>query len=133
MSIKVGQILYVVPSKRPIVYPVQVVEELTKKTLTGVVTEFIIRTGGDNPQDINLKEVVGEYFESSEKVKSELTTRAINSVAKMVEVAEFNAAKWYQVAKEDDSSLTQTDIEDDDVYTKLPDGTIAKVNVNNSQ
>ena len=43
MSIKVGQILYVVPSKRPIVYPVQVVEELTKKTLTGVVTEFIIR------------------------------------------------------------------------------------------
>jgi hypothetical protein len=125
-----------VPNKRTLIYPVQVVEELTKKTLTGTATEFVIRTGGQTPQNINLQSVDGEYFESAENAKSELTARAIASIAKMVASAEINAAKWYDPAQinNDENKVSDSLIEDKDddevVVTKLPDGTMARVTLN---
>jgi len=92
---KVGQVLYLVPTKQAAVYPVQVVEEITKKTLEGTETDYVLRAGGAESKTIHLKEIQGEIFETADRARSILTERATRSVVRMVEAAHKKAQEWY--------------------------------------
>ena len=43
MNYSVGQILFVVLNKKGQVYPMQVIEEIRKKTLKGEVTTYVLQ------------------------------------------------------------------------------------------
>jgi hypothetical protein len=104
MNLKVGQILYVVPSQQAIIYPMQVVEELTKKTLNGTEVDYVLRAGSaTESKTIKLKEIKGEIYESAVRAKTVLTDRAIKSVARLVESATKKAEEWYPGAFEGSS------------------------------
>ena len=110
MNLQVGQILYVVLNKQTAVYPMQVIEEITKKTLDGVVVDYILRAGNpeSKPTSIRLGDVDGEVFETAERAKRVLTERVIDSIEKRVEAAVQKAKEWYPTSFTEASPLPLT-------------------------
>lgn len=95
MSYTVGQILYVVLRKEPNVYPMQVVEEITKKTLDGEITSYMVRAGKDATKVLPIAEVDGEIFDSAEAAKKTLIDRVSQAILHRVEKAVESAQEWY--------------------------------------
>ncbi len=140
---RVGQILYIVMNKQTKVFPCQVVEELTKKTLNGNSVVYRVAIGKTSePRD--LTEIDGEVFDDAEVVKKTLTSRAQRMIEKMVVAATKAAGEWYVAEKGmgmpevqglslDDITPDLTPVDDptDDgekPTVELPDGRVAKVN-----
>jgi hypothetical protein len=92
---KVGQIIYVVLRKEARVYPMQIVEEITKKTLEGEVTTYMVRGGTGADQTLPIADIDGEVFDSADKVKRVLTERATTGINQRVEQAVEKAKEWY--------------------------------------
>jgi len=116
------------------VYPMMVVEEITKKTLYGEETNYVLQGGSDHSSTILLDKVEGEIFESAEEAKYVLTTRATSRIEQIVDSAVEKAAEWYQSKEKDVSDQvmslqTQTSQVEtaDAVKVELPDGTIANL------
>lgn len=95
MSYSVGQVLYVVLRKEPNVYPMQVVEEITKKTLDGEVTTYMLRAGSDPSKVLALNDIDGEVFDSSDNARKTLIERVSQSINHRVEQAITKAKEWY--------------------------------------
>lgn len=95
MTYKVGQVLYAVLNKQTAVYPVQVIEEITKKTLSGTVVDYVVRGGGAESKSLKLKEVEGEIFDSAEKARDALIERVVSQINSRVESAILKAREWY--------------------------------------
>jgi hypothetical protein len=72
MRYEVGQVLFVILSKKSQVYPMMVVEEITKKTLQGENVNYVLRGGADPTSTVLLNQVDGEIFESAEEAKKTL-------------------------------------------------------------
>lgn len=141
---RVGQILYVVLNKQMKVFPCQIVEELTKKTMNGNSVVYRVAIGkGSEPRD--LSDLDGEVFDDPEVVKKTLTARASKMIEKMVAAATKASSEWYtasNVAPEvqglslEDITPDLTPVDDptdpdesDKPVVELPDGRVAKVNI----
>lgn len=143
MSYRVGQVLYVVPATQPTVYPMQIVQEITRKTLEGTEIDYELRAGVTDPKTILLKEIKGEVFETAEKARSVLSERAARSVARMVESAQKKAREWYpgsfegaaqsgelsaaDFVREQSPAMTRAQAVSDVPTVELPDGTVVRV------
>lgn len=95
MNYKVGQVLYVILRKEASIYPMQVVEEITKKTLEGELTTYMVRAGADPNKVLPINDIDGEVFDSAEKAKKTLIDRVSNSITLRVERAVAKAREWY--------------------------------------
>lgn len=95
MKYSVGQVLYVVLKKETRIYPMQVIEEITKKTLDGELTSYMVRGGTDPKAQLLITDVDGEIFDSAEKARTTLVERATASISRLVDVAVQKAAEWY--------------------------------------
>lgn len=132
----IGQILFIVLASKNQVYPMQVIEVITKKTLKGEEVSYLLQAGPDG-NTIMLEKVDGEVFDSSEKARKTLIQRATQQVSRLVDNAEKKSVEWYSRSAQKEP-LMQT-IEDlPDLSTKaappdesatvmLPDGSVAKV------
>jgi hypothetical protein len=133
MAYRVGQILFVVLNKKMQVYPMMVVEEITKRTLQGEEMNYLLQGGPDPSITIFLNQVDGEIFESADEAKYVLSSRATSQVEKLVDAAVSKAELWYSTKVQEPStevimSLPQSvENKDSDVQVELPDGTIAKL------
>lgn len=138
---RVGQILYVVLNKQTKVFPCQVVEEVTKKTLTGNSVVYRVAIG-KNAEARDLNDIDGEVFTEPETVRTELVARATRMITKMVAAAQKAASEWYtggvssplsDVSTLDDSpdmSQMVADASGDSPETpliELPNGQLVKV------
>ena len=87
MSFKVGDILWVVGRERPGVRVYQVVEELTKKTLSGTITTYKVQTPAPpgKAKKVSIDSLDGDIFKSSESAKEEMISRAQSAIIKMIE------------------------------------------------
>lgn len=92
---KLGQVIYVVLKKETRVYPMQVVEILSKQTLEGELTSYMVRGGTDPKTQLLISDIDGEIFDSSEKAKRKLTERATASIDHLIDVAVTKAKEWY--------------------------------------
>lgn len=96
MSYKVGQVLYVILKKEATVMPLQVIEEITKKTLAeGEVTSYVVRVGSDPSKVLSISDIDGEIFDSSDKALKTLIDRVSKSITLRVEQAIDKAKEWY--------------------------------------
>jgi hypothetical protein len=100
VSYTVGQVLYVVLRKEASVYPMQVVEEITKKTLEGEVTTYMVRAGAGADKVLAVSDIDGEVFDSAEKAKKVLIERVSASIAQRVDQAVQKAKEWYPSGRE---------------------------------
>jgi hypothetical protein len=90
----VGQIIYVVLKKETRVYPMQVIEEITKKTFEGELTSYVV-SGGDPKVRLSIADIDGEVFDSADKAKKMLIERATSNIVRLVDIAVQKAKEWY--------------------------------------
>ena len=91
----IGQVVFVVLNKKHQIYPMQVVETVTKKTLKGEEVNYYLQAGSDKNTTVLLNEVDGEIFTSAESAKTTLIDRATIQITKLVESAEKKSKEWY--------------------------------------
>lgn len=143
MQYSIGQVLFIVLNKKSQIYPMQVVEIITKKTLKGEEIQYLLQGGSDKASTVLLNQVDGEIFDESEKAKSILVQRATSQINRLVDSAVTKSKEWYGVSAIDSSPYSIQDLPElntrtfdmsrkaqdgeDAVNVTLPDGTVAKV------
>lgn len=138
MHYNVGQILYVILEQQTVVYPVQVIEEITKKTLNSadgqisLEVDYLLKMGGNKPKNTYLSAIKGEIFESSDLAKSVLIDRATKSISRHIENSIKKATEWYGAGAPEEEIIEapQNDI-DEAALIDLGNGLKARVRMNN--
>ncbi len=141
MKYKIGQVLYILLNREMKICPVQVVEEITKRTINGESTSYIIKTG-KNKETVALSDIGGQVFESIDTLRQTLIERITKSIDSIVESTLQKADEWYphhvihQQEKQHEEIYhdnveviepLQGSINVEDAIITLPDGTVAKV------
>lgn len=134
----VGQVLFIVLNKKGQVYPMQISEVIHKKTLKGEDTKYVLRGGADKSLTLMLDEVEGEIFDSPEKARKSLVSRATQQVNNIIDSAIKKSREWYGTKQTEENKnavenlpdlpdLQSLKQEDDTTDVMMPDGTIAKI------
>lgn len=92
---KVGQVIYAVLRKEAKVFPLQVVEEITKRTLDGEATTYMVRAGQDPKKVVAIGELDAEVFDNAEAAQAMLIDRATQAITQRVDSAVAMAKEWY--------------------------------------
>ncbi len=135
MSFKVGDILWVVGRERPGVRVYQVVEELTKKTLSGTVTTYKAQTPAPpgKAKKVTIDSLDGEVYSDVESAKEAMRKRTELAIEKMIS-ANQNLIDKFCTKKELEEILTNTKKENVETNNEnivtLPDGTEARLKIN---
>ena len=127
MRYEVGQVLFVILSKKSQVYPMMVVEEITKKTLQGEDVNYVLQGGADPTSTVLLNQVDGEIFESAEEAKNTLISRATSQIERLVANAVAKSKEWYSKLAIQETVVHELPEVADVPTIVLPDGTIARV------
>lgn len=130
MKYSIGQVVFVVLSKKNQVYPMRVVEVITKKTLMGEDISYVLQAGQDGSSTVLLNEIDGEVFNTSEDVKNALTERATLQISRLVDAALSKSKEWYGENLPNISPEVheeQSDSDENSSTVVFSDGTIAKV------
>ena len=106
MAYDVGQVLYAVLRKEPRVYPIQVVEVITKTSMTGKSVDYVVRVGADPNKTMVISDVDGELFDSAEKAKTVLIERASAQITRMIDEASKKSNEWYAGSFESPNMIT---------------------------
>jgi len=130
---RVGQILYVILSKKTQIYPMQVVEEVTKKTLEGSVTSYMVRGGPNTSEVLSIDQIEGEIFDSATKVQKTLLERATNGITSLVEAAVTKAQEWYPTGFEQPSDDELAALKKSPVPGQIPSVAAPVANRNSQQ
>ncbi len=141
MKYKIGQVLYILLNREMKICPVQVVEEITKRTIDGESTSYIVKTG-KNKETVALSDIGGQVFESMDTLRQTLIERITKSIDSIVASTLQKADEWYprHVIQQQEKPREeiyhdnvevieplQESINIEDAIVTLPDGTVAKV------
>jgi len=94
-SYKVGQVVYVILSNKNIVIPMRVVEEITKRTLAGEETNYVLQSGNSDSDTVLMNQIAGEVFENPDVLNSILTDRASKAIGRMIDNAKKKSVEWF--------------------------------------
>jgi len=95
MAYTIGQVVFAVLNKKSQVYPMRVIEVITKKTLSGEDVKYLLQAGADKSSTIMLDQVEGEIFDFAERARTELIKRATAQINRLVDNANVKAREWY--------------------------------------
>lgn len=135
MQYSVGKVLYVILSKKGQVYPMRIIEEITKKTLRGEEVNYVVQAGSDVNTTILLSQIEGEIFETPDEARRVLVARATDQIDRLVSVAVAKANDWYalQADEQEVHELPEeiTEKERESGFVTLPYGTVARIKMAN--
>lgn len=135
----IGQVLFVVLTKKNQVYPMQVVETITKRTLRGEEISYVLQAGSDRTSKVTLDTVDGEIFDSAEKARNTLVQRATLQINKLIDTAVSKSSEWYGLDQQPQSikdlpDLLPNPVKKDEIFdgddvsiVTMPDGSVVKV------
>lgn len=134
----VGQTLYLVSNKRMSVSSVIVTEEVTRKTLEGASTTYLVRNDKASSTH-QLESLPGNVFVTIDQVRSSLIENATKAIDKICKTAEDKAAQLGGISvpdfkiQEQSSRLSPVVIPSDEKIKSiiLEDGTPARINLEN--
>ena len=135
MSYEVGDIIWVVGTQRVGLKVYQIVEQVTRKTLLGTETFFMIKHPSEksNPKTFPLENVKGKIFTSSSDVKVYMMQTAEEAIDNMIESSLELVGQTNQsiqiIQNEPSSNVSQKSPEAEKSTIILEDGTKAKVNI----
>lgn len=136
---KVGQVLFLAPKGKVQLVPIQVAEEITKKTLLGDQVTYMVKAGTEGKL-YDVATLDGEVFETSSAALKALTERSTRAIAKIVsnaveqskalypssfEAASNNVIDLIKSVEEVSESLTTGEV----AMVTLEDGTKARISV----
>lgn len=130
---RVGQVLFVLMNKETKIVPVQVVEEIIKRTVDGETVNYMVRLGKSDKIS-SLSEIDGDIFETVDKLREVLTKRVMSTINAVIDNAVVRAGEWYE-QPEVHSPMIETvkndNKEQDSIRVQLPDGNYANVKMPN--
>lgn len=130
MKYSVGQVIFVILSKKGQVYPMMVIEEITKKTMKGAETNYVLQAGSTSSSTIMLNDIEGEVFTTASEARLTLISRATEQIDRIVATAVRKAEEWYSVQSVDSEDEVVHELpppQDPDQFVTLPDGTTARL------
>lgn len=132
MTYSVGQIVYVVLNKKSQVYPMRIIEVISKRTLEGELTQYLLQAGADMKSTIMMDKLDGEVFMSADEVQNALIERASSQIKKLVASAVLKSKEWYaeKPIRQEIFSMPEEmhpQEKEEDIKVMLPDGTMASV------
>jgi hypothetical protein len=90
---RVGQVLFIILNKKQQVVPVQVTEQVVRRSLNGEEISYSVAVPGrDDMKSISLEQIDGEVFTSIEEVRAQMFEHA-SSVIDMISTKAVNVAK----------------------------------------
>ncbi len=131
----VGDILWIISQDKPGVLPYRIIEEVTKKTLDGSSTQYVIETPGKNRPRLLRDD--DDVYRSIESVKSQLMSRAENAIDKMLDIGTKQISIWsagletIENTAEVDTKESNIELKDNTIgeeMVTLPDGQKVKIN-----
>ena len=130
---RVGQVLFVLMNKETKIIPVQVVEEIIKRTVDGETTNYVVKMGKSD-KILSLSEIDGDVFDNVDKLRDVLTKRVMSTINAVVDNAAVKAGEWYEqpevhspILEPLPPSPQQEKNDSESVRVQLPDGKYANV------
>ena len=136
---EIGQVLYVISQRERRVFPVRVVEQVTRKSLDGVKEQYWVElpqgAKATKPQALDAFGTLGEdIFDTLDDVRMYMLSNATKMIDETIAAADQIAAERF--APPPDTSITTksmnpTSINDDNTKTTvtLEDGTVAHFSI----
>jgi hypothetical protein len=128
---KIGQVVYVVLNKEGKVYPMQIIQIITKTSLKGTETNYVLRGNPSANQTVMLSDISGEVFDTDVECRTALINRASRQLNKLVDAATKKANEWFPDAIVSQEPSVDTLFEPapraDTVVVDMGDGTVANV------
>lgn len=142
---RVGQVLFIILNKKQQVIPVQVTEQIVRRTLSGEETSYIVSIPArEGLKPMTLEQIDGEVFTSIDQVKERMFENATEVINAITEKAGAVAKNRFDYNPAESETSTSVDaLTDDDVLVTpqgnerkagpgeamvdLGDGTVAKV------
>ena len=98
MQYNVGQVIYLLDTKRNAVLPARVFEQVTKKTISGEEEFFYVEVPGAK-ELLNLSDFDGSIFQDPHAVKNHLYETLKSNIDALVEKAELDSVeRWGETA-----------------------------------
>lgn len=130
-SYRVGQILYVLTNKETKIYPLQIVEEIIKRTVSGESISYIAKVG-KNARTISLSDVDGELYEDIEDLRRDLTHRVMNTVNNIIDSSALKAEEWYPRSEVHSPIIDPLQQREEKAVVVLPDGKVANLKLSDN-
>ena len=130
----VGQVLYVILNQKQKVIPVQVIEQVVRRSLKGEETQYTVNVPSRNGfKAYNLHDLDGEIHETVESAMDELTDKANQSITRIIENAQKIATHSFDTDTDPDVDDVLFDPKETDTENKvkitLENGTVANVKI----
>ncbi len=130
-NFKVGQIAYINYSKKRLIIPVKIVEQIVRKTEHEELVDWNLTTPDNNI--ILCSELVDPIYSSLDDAKNALMKSAENAIQKMADVCFEIQTKTWPITNINNSNINHVkDLKNlDKIKVTLTDGTIANITVPN--
>ena len=129
---QINQVLWIINNDSQSVIPVRIVEKVTKETISGVKTEFIVETVSG--KKTSLSSINGPHFEDIQDASNHLLNSATELINRVIAKATESARKFQNVSHSVQKHV-QFDDDDDKMYQEepetvtMPDGRQVKVRI----
>ena len=141
----VGQLLYLVPANKLNIIPLQVVEHITRNTISGSDTTFLIQLPDDKKTTVDIEKIKGKIFNDVDTLKKHMINNATEAIEGLIASAHVlqkdsfviddnKASSSNQPAeKQEDQNKNdvQVDNNNDIIMVDLGNGVKAKMNTSN--
>ena len=134
MTYRVGQVVYLLSRKDTKVFPVQVIEEITRKKIDGEYTSYIVKIPNKKGSELSLDEVDAEVFRDAGELEKFMVDQAKRSIEEIIKNAQAIGVRAFRT--EDEPTAVKSNgvipmpVSDDDrAEVDLGNGLKAKVNI----
>ena len=86
-SYEVGQIIYLLVEKSARVFPVQVIEEIVRKSISGEKITYMVKLPNEKAELVDLSNLNAQVYTSEELLKQKMISNATSAIEKMVDQA----------------------------------------------
>jgi hypothetical protein len=139
MTYEVGQVLYVLNAESMRVVPIQVVEQVVRRTIDGEKVSYRIVVPSKPDSPLAMEKIKGKIFESLDLARKNMRQNAINIIDVIIEEAREAAAVAFKETNDTIPTSPEKTPEDQESLAapkeklaevvELPDGKKVKVNL----
>ena len=138
LSLKVGQVFFFLVRGEGKLKPVRVVEEVTRKTLNGIETVYMVQFSDQKENVFPFDSLKGDCFTNPEEAYKSLTERSNAAIKRLVDAAstkarhDFPDAQFFTQANipiigSEEKEANSRQITDGETLIEGPDGKMFKV------
>jgi hypothetical protein len=131
---EVGQILFVIAKKGNKVFPVQVIEKTTKKTLKGESCTHTVMLPNGNATVAVLEDIEVDVYSTSNEAYDSMMRNAQSAIQQMIHRAKEVASNYFNRNQQEDDTVEEVLYDEpaedkDSQYVMLEDGRRARIKI----